>query len=79
MGGALVPRRPDVLFAAFVFGATAPVLVLWFIVFPLKGVPIAAGWKPLTMLFHILVHGCFGLGLGVLLTYRDGRLQTLRA
>jgi hypothetical protein len=53
--------------------------VLWFIVFPLKGIPIAAGWKPLTMLFHVIMHGCFGLGIGVLLTYRDGRLQMLRA
>jgi len=31
------------------------------------------------MLFHIIMHGCFGLGVGVLLTYRDGRLQMLRA
>ncbi len=29
----------------------------------------------MTMLFHVIMHGCFGLGIGLLLTYRDGRLQ----
>jgi hypothetical protein len=73
------PQGPMYYVAAFLFGAIAPVLVLWFIALPLKGVPVAAGWNPMTMLFHVIVHGCFGLGIGVLLTYRDGRLQMLRA
>ena len=73
------PQGPRYYVAAFLFGATATVLVLWFIVFPLKGLPVAAGWKPLTMLSHVIMHGCFGLGVGLLLTYRDGRLQMLRA
>jgi hypothetical protein len=73
------PQGPMYYVAAFLFGAIAPVLVLWFIVLPLKGIPVAAGWKPMTMLFHVIMHGCFGLGIGVLLTYRDGRLQMLRA
>jgi hypothetical protein len=30
--------------AAILFGAMFPTLVLWFVVFPLKGRPIAAGW-----------------------------------
>ena len=72
------PEGPMYYVAAFLFGAIAPVLVLWFIALPLKGVPIAAGWKPMTMLFHVIMHGCFGLGVGLLLTYRDGRLQMLR-
>ncbi len=64
---------------AFLFGAILVDLVLWFLVFPLKGRPMAAGWNAIEMLKHIFVHGSFGLGLGLLLTYRDGRLQMLRA
>ena len=33
------PRGPMYYVCAFLFGAIAPVLVLWFIVFPLKGQP----------------------------------------
>lgn len=73
------PEGPMYYVAAFLFGAIFPVLVLWFIASPLKGGAVAAGWNPVTMLFHIIMHGCFGLGVGVLLTYRDGRLQMLRA
>jgi len=73
------PAGPKYYLAAFLFGAIATVLVLWFVVFPLKGLPVAAGWKPLTMLAHVIMHGCFGLGVGLVLTYRDGRLQMLRA
>ena len=69
------PRGPLYYLGAFLFGAIFPVLVLWFIVFPLKGVPIAGGWRPIAMLFMVLMHGCFGLGIGLLLTFRDGRLQ----
>jgi hypothetical protein len=69
------PRGPMYYLGAFLFGAILPVLVLWFIVFPLKGRPIAGGWQPMAMLFMILMHGFFGLGIGLLLTFRDGRLQ----
>ena len=64
---------------AFLFGAIVVDLVLWFVVFPLKGRPMAAGWNGIEMLKHVFMHGSFGLGIGLLLTYRDGRLQMLRA
>jgi len=73
------PEGPLYYVAAFLFGAIAPVLVLWFVAFPLKGAPVAAGWSPMIMLFHVIMHGCFGLGIGLQLIYRDGRLQMLRA
>jgi hypothetical protein len=63
---------------AFLFGAILTDLVLWFVVFPLKGQPMAAGWNVIEMLKHFFLHGCFGLGIGLLLTYRDGRLRMLR-
>lgn len=43
------------------------VLAGWFIVLPLKGQPIAGGWMPLGMLRSVLINGCFGVGVGVIL------------
>ena len=70
--GAVERRFPEgamYYVACFLFGAIAPVLVLWFIVFPLKGQPMAAGWDVSRMIMQIIFHGCFGLGLGVLLKW----------
>jgi hypothetical protein len=64
------PEGPLYYVAAFLFGAIAPVLVLWFIVFPLKGAPVAAGWDVSRMIMQVIFHGCFGLGIGVLLKWR---------
>src|SRR5262249_61741646 len=38
------PEGPMYYVAAFLFGAIAPVLVLWFVVFPLRAHPLPAGW-----------------------------------
>jgi hypothetical protein len=43
------------------------VLAGWFIVAPLKGQPIAAGWVPLNMLRSVVINGFFGIGVGVIL------------
>ena len=63
------PEGPMYYVASFLFGAIGPVLVLWFIVFPLKGQPVAAGWDINRMILQIVFHGCFGLGLGFLLKW----------
>jgi len=71
--GAIEQRFPQgaaYYVCSFLFGAILPVLVLWFIVFPLKGVPVAAGFDVTRMVMHIIQHGCFGLGLGVLVNWR---------
>jgi hypothetical protein len=60
------PQGPMYYVCAFLFGAIAPSLVLWFIVFPIKGIPVAAGWNVQRMALQVLAHGCFGLGVGVL-------------
>jgi len=65
------PQGPAYYVAAFLFGAILPVLVLWFVVFPLKGQPVAAGWDVSRMIMQVIFHGCFGLGLGVLLRWRS--------
>lgn len=43
------------------------VLVGWFIVAPLKGLPIANGWVPLRMLRSVVTNGFWGLGVGLIL------------
>ena len=64
------PEGPMYYVASFLFGMIGPVLVLWFIVFPIKGIPMAAGWDINRMIVHLIIHGCFGLGVGVLLKWR---------
>jgi hypothetical protein len=51
--------------AAVVFGAIFPTLVAWFIVAPLKGQPIAAGFVPAMMAIGPIVNAAWGLGTGV--------------
>ena len=70
--GALERRFPKGLayyLTAFLFGATLPVLVLWFVVFPLRGQPMAAGLDAKRMIIHVILHGMFGLGIGLLLKW----------
>ena len=47
------------------FGATLPVLVLWFVVMPLKGQPVGGGFAPSSVLLVIAIHAVFGLGTAV--------------
>ena len=51
--------------AATVFGAIAPTLVAWFVVAPLKGQPVAAGWAPHAMMIGPIVNAAWGLGTGI--------------
>lgn len=55
---------------AILFGAIFPTLVLWFVVFPLKGAAVAAGWDQARMALHAMLHGAWGLGMALLLRYR---------
>ena len=67
------PEGPLYYVAAFLFGAILPVLVLWFIVFPLRGQPVANAWNVRRMIPQVIAHGCFGLGLAVLLRWRTAQ------
>jgi hypothetical protein len=49
-------------------------LVLWFVVFPLKGQPVASSWSIPSMLAVLLIHLVWGIGVGVILP-----LLTVRA
>lgn len=47
---------------AIVFGAVFPTLVAWFIVFPLKGIPVAGGFHFPGLLVGPIINGLWGLG-----------------
>ena len=64
------PAGPGYWLAALAFGAVLPTLVLWFVVFPLKGIPVAAGWDAKRMIAHLINHGAWGLGTAFLLRWR---------
>lgn len=52
---------------AVVFGAIFPTLVAWFVVSPLKGLPMAGGWEAHRMITGLLINGAWGLGAALLL------------
>jgi hypothetical protein len=66
LAAALVRLRGAALIAAaVVFGAVLPTLVAWFVVAPLKGQPVAAGFVPAAMLIGPMVNAAWGLGTGI--------------
>jgi hypothetical protein len=52
---------------ALAFGAFLPSLVAWFVVAPLKGLPIAGGWNPVNLLTALIVNGAWGIGVALLM------------
>jgi len=48
---------------ATVLGAILPSAVALFVVFPLKGMPLAGGWDPKLIVGALLLNGAWGLGL----------------
>jgi len=57
---------------ATVFGAIVATLVLMFIVFPLRGQPVGAGFASNLIITFLIVHGLWGLGTGVFLGVLTG-------
>ena len=55
------------LVAALIFGAVLPTLVAWFVVAPLKGQPMAAGFVPARMWIGPVINGAWGLGTAIFL------------
>jgi hypothetical protein len=52
---------------ALVLGAVGPRAVALFIVFPLKGLPMAGGWAPQVIAGALMLNGAWGLGLALLM------------
>lgn len=54
-------------------GALGPSIVALFIVFPLKGLPMAGGWDPKLIIGALLLNGAWGLGCAVILRLLKSR------
>jgi hypothetical protein len=52
---------------ATVLGAVAPSIVALFVVFPLKGQPVAGGWQPAILVGALLLNGAWGFGVALFL------------
>jgi FtsH-binding integral membrane protein len=52
-----------------VIGAIAPSIVALFVVFPLKGMPMAGGWDPKLIIGALLLNGAWGFGTALFLRY----------
>ena len=68
------PLTPGFVVKCLLFGLVFPTLVAWFVVAPLKGLPMAGGFKPNNMLTGLCVNAAWGLGTGLLLAlYRRSK------
>jgi hypothetical protein len=56
---------------ALLFGAMAPTAVAFFVVFPLKGQPVAGGWQPDILAGALLLNGAWGIGVASILRLFD--------
>ena len=61
------PRGAAYWICALVFGAIFPTLCAWFLVAPMKGQAMAAGWDLSRMIVGPIVNGAWGLGTALLL------------
>lgn len=59
--------------AWIIAGAIGPSAVALFIVFPLKGMPMAGGWDPKLIIGALLLNGAWGLGCAVALRLMKSR------
>ncbi len=55
----------SLLFGALIFGAVLPTLVAWFVVAPLKGLPVASGGVATQMMLAVVLNGAWGFGAGI--------------
>jgi hypothetical protein len=59
--------RASLWLLGFCFGLLS-VLVGWFVVAPLKGLPIAGGFVPARMWPAVVINGAWGIGIGLVLS-----------
>lgn len=52
---------------ALVLGAISPSVVALCVVFPLKGLPMAAGWDPKTWVGALILNGAWGIGVAMIM------------
>jgi hypothetical protein len=66
--GLLLPKLPRAPMWLLGFGlGVLAAMVGWFVVAPIKGLPMAGGFVPARMLTSIAINGSFGIGVGIIL------------
>lgn len=71
-------KGPGYWLKALLFGGIFPSLVALFVVLPLKGGPVGAGWQWGIWCFAFIVNACWGLGTALLLSLAQ-RLRSEQA
>ena len=66
-----------IVLASTLFGMLLPTLVAWFIVAPIKGQPLAAGFVPSGMSVGLIVNAAWGFGTGLGLVALSGRRRRI--
>ncbi len=56
---------------ALVVGAIAPSIIALFVVYPLKGQPVAGGWRPEILVGALLLNGAWGIGVACFMRLFD--------
>ena len=60
------PQGAAYWLSALAFGALGPTLVAWFVVAPIKGLPLAGGWELPRMITGLVINGAWGVGTALL-------------
>jgi hypothetical protein len=61
------PRGAGYWMLTGIFGAIGPTFVAWFIVFPLKGMPLGGGWKISGIITGLVINAAWGIGTAMTL------------
>jgi hypothetical protein len=64
-----IPAALPAALAGFLFGIVGPTFFGWFVLAPLRDLPVAGGFVPANMMRGIFINGTFGLGLAVIAVY----------
>ncbi len=64
--GLAMPRFTWPLWLCGMILGVIAVVVGWFVVLPLKGLPVGGGWVPINMLRSLVINGFWGVGVGVI-------------
>lgn len=67
-----LPRHWPLVVAGGLFGVVGPLLVAWFVVAPIKGQALAAGFSPTRMLAGVLIYLAFGAGIALIYAHLRG-------
>jgi hypothetical protein len=61
-----VPNARPIWLVGLLMGAIALPMAGWFVVAPLKHLPMAAGWNTTRMLASVLINGGWGIGIAII-------------